>query len=200
MGAQFPVVMRLVARSLKTLGHHVGTAYASNTVGTILGSLIGGFLMIPILGVQNTILWAVFINLVLGIALLYSSSLQVNLKTYVLPGLLLVWVLGARGIPAWDKAVISSGSFMPYRIEELEGALQQKNKILFYKEGMHTTVTTELAIDGNIFLRVNGKTDASLALDMRTQLLSGYLPMFFSKNPGECSGCGTGEWGHPGSG
>ena len=72
---------------------------------------------------------------------------------------------------------------MPYRIEELEGALQQKNKILFYKEGMHTTVTTELAIDGNIFLRVNGKTDASLALDMRTQLLSGYLPMFFSKNP-----------------
>ena len=183
MGAQFPVVMRLVARSLKTLGHHVGTAYASNTVGTILGSLIGGFLLIPLIGVQNTILWAIFVNIVLGIVLLYTSSLHVNLKTYILPGLLLVWVLCARGIPAWDKAVISSGSFMPYRIEELEGALQQKNKILFYKEGMHTTVTTELAIDGNIFLRVNGKTDASLALDMRTQLLSGYLPMFFSKNP-----------------
>ncbi len=91
--------------------------------------------------------------------------------------------MGARGIDPWDKAVISSGSFMPYRIDELEGALQQKNKILFYKEGMHTTVTTELSIDGNIFLRVNGKTDASLAMDMRTQLLSGYLPMFFSKNP-----------------
>ena len=183
MGAQFPVVMRLVARSLKTLGHHVGTAYASNTLGTILGSLIGGFLLIPILGVQNTILWAIFVNIILGIILLYTSSLQVNFKTYVLPGLLLVWVLGARGIDPWDKAVISSGSFMPYRIDELEGALQQKNKILFYKEGMHTTVTTELSIDGNIFLRVNGKTDASLAMDMRTQLLSGYLPMFFSKNP-----------------
>ena len=72
---------------------------------------------------------------------------------------------------------------MPYRIDELEGALQRKNKILFYKEGLHTTVTTELSVDGNIFLRVNGKTDASLAMDMRTQLLSGYLPMFFSKNP-----------------
>ena len=183
MGAQFPVVVRLVARDLKTLGHHVGTAYASNTVGTILGSLIGGFLLIPILGVQNTILWAVFVNIALGIILLYTSSLQVNLKTYVLPGLLLVWVMGARGIDSWDKAVISSGSFMPYRIDELEGALQHKNKILFYKEGLHTTVTTELSIDGNIFLRVNGKTDASLAMDMRTQLLSGYLPMFFSKNP-----------------
>jgi spermidine synthase len=193
MGAQFPVVMRLVARNLKTLGHHVGTAYASNTVGTIVGSLIGGFLMIPILGVQNTILWAVFVNIVLGIILLYTSSLHVNLKNYVLPGLLLIWVLGARGIDPWDKAVISSGSFMPYRIEELEGALQHKNKILFYKEGLHTTVTTELAIDGNIFLRVNGKTDASLGLDMRTQLLSGYLPMFFHKNPEDVLVVGQGS-------
>jgi spermidine synthase len=144
---------------------------------------MGGFLLIPMLGVQNTILCAVFVNIVLGIVLLYTSSLTVNIKTYVLPGLLMLWVLGARGIDSWDKAVISSGSFMPYRIDELEGALQHKNKILFYKEGLHTTVTTELAIDGNIFLRVNGKTDASLAMDMRTQLLSGYLPMFFSKNP-----------------
>ena len=193
MGAQFPVVVRLVARNLKTLGHHVGTAYASNTVGTILGSLIGGFLLIPLLGVQNTILWAVFINIVLGIILLYTSSLQVNFKTYVLPGLLLVWVLGARGIDSWDKAVISSGSFMPYRIEELEGAIQHKNKILFYKEGLHTTVTTELSVDGNIFLRVNGKTDASLGLDMRTQLLSGYLPMFFHKNPEDVLVVGQGS-------
>ena len=193
MGAQFPVVVRLVARNLKTLGHHVGTAYASNTLGTILGSLIGGFLLIPILGVQNTILWAVFVNIVLGIILLYSSSLQTNLKTYVLPALLLIWVLGARGIAPWDKAVISSGSFMPYRIDELENALQQKNKILFYKEGMHTTVTTELSVDGNIFLRVNGKTDASLGLDMRTQLLSGYLPMFFHKNPEDVLVVGQGS-------
>lgn len=183
MGAQFPVVVRLVARDLKTLGHHVGTAYASNTVGTILGAFIGGFLLIPLLGIQNTILWAVFINIVLGIVLLSTSSLTVRFKTYVLPGLFLVWIFGARGIDAWDKAVISSGSFMPYRIGELENALQRLNKILFYKEGMHTTVTTELAIDGNIFLRVNGKTDASLAMDMRTQLLSGYLPMFFHENP-----------------
>ena len=59
----------------------------------------------------------------------------------------------------------------------------QKNKILFFKEGMHTTVTTELSTSGNIFLRVNGKTDASLGLDMRTQLLSGYLPMLLHANP-----------------
>ena len=72
---------------------------------------------------------------------------------------------------------------MPYRIEDLKEAEEKKNKVLFFKEGMHTTVTTELSTSGNIFLRVNGKTDASLGLDMRTQLLSGYLPMLFHTNP-----------------
>jgi len=83
----------------------------------------------------------------------------------------------------WDKSVISSGSYMPYRIGDLSEAEKKANKILFFKEGTHTTVTTELSVSGNIFLRVNGKTDASLAMDMRTQLLSGYLPMFLHENP-----------------
>ena len=72
---------------------------------------------------------------------------------------------------------------MPYRIGDLSEAEKKANKILFFKEGIHTTVTTELSVSGNIFLRVNGKTDASLAMDMRTQLLSGYLPMFLHENP-----------------
>jgi len=83
----------------------------------------------------------------------------------------------------WDKSVISSGSYMPYRIGDLSEAEKKANKILFFKEGTHTTVTTELSVSGNIFLRVNGKTDASLAMDMRTQLLSGYLPMFLHEDP-----------------
>lgn len=184
MGGQFPVVIKLVAHRLASLGRHVGTAYACNTVGTIFGSFIGGFLLIPWLGIQNTIIAAILVNAVLGIFLLMKSkSLSIQVKSYVLPGVLLLFVFCASGIAPWDKAVISSGSFMPYRIADLEGALLQENKLLFYKEGIHTTVTTELAVTGNIFLRVNGKTDASLAMDMRTQLLSGYLPMFFHEDP-----------------
>jgi len=184
MGAQFPVVVRLVANNLESLGHHVGTAYASNTVGTIVGSFLGGFVLIPWLGIQNAILFAVFINVLLGVSLLAESpGLSINVKTFGLPAVLIVLLLFAHDIQPWNRAVISSGSFIPYRMEDLDQALRNQNKILFYKEGIHTTVTTELAVTGNIFLRVNGKTDASLAQDMRTQLLSGYLPMLFNKNP-----------------
>lgn len=184
MGAQFPIVIKLIAQDLETLGHKVGEVYASNTVGTIFGSFIGGFLLVPHLGIQNAILSVAFINLLLGMGLLFSSpSLKPSVKAYGLPGILIVGLWGAWSLGTWDQAVISSGSYIPYRIKDLGEAEVKANKILYYKEGIHTTVTTELAVDGNIFLRVNGKSDASLALDMRTQLLSGYLPMFFHDNP-----------------
>ncbi len=184
MGAQFPVVVKLLTRGMSNLGSDVGRVYASNTVGTIVGSFVGGFFMIPILGIQNSVLTAVFINILLAGGLLsLSKSLTAPMKLYGLPLVLLACLWGGISMNAWDKAVISSGSFMPYRIKDLKEAENKTNRILFYKEGTHTTVTTELAVSGNIFLRVNGKTDASLALDMRTQLLSGYLPMFFQKNP-----------------
>lgn len=184
MGGQFPVVVKLLTHGLSNLGRDVGRVYASNTVGTIVGSFLGGFLMVPVLGIQNSVLTAVFINVALAaVLLLFSSSLSSRLKMYGVPLMVILCVLGGRSVDAWDKAVISSGSFMPYRIKDLQEAELKANKILFYMEGTHTTVTTELAVSGNIFLRVNGKTDASLALDMRTQLLSGYLPMIFQENP-----------------
>jgi spermidine synthase len=184
MGGQFPVVVKLLTRNLSNLGSDVGRVYASNTVGTIVGSFVGGFFMIPILGIQNSILTAVFINILLSVGLLsLTKNLPTWMKFYGLPLILLACLFGGYSMSAWDKAVISSGSFMPYRIKDLKEAEAKTNRILFYKEGTHTTVTTELAVSGNIFLRVNGKTDASLALDMRTQLLSGYLPMFFQSNP-----------------
>ena len=184
MGGQFPVVVRLVVRKLGTLGHSIGKVYASNTVGTIIGSFLAGFVLIPWIGVQNTILVAVGLNLFVGtIVLVFSADLTLNSKIYVLPAILVVCFLYGRSMETWDKSVISSGSYMPYRIGDLSEAEKKANKILFFKEGTHTTVTTELSVSGNIFLRVNGKTDASLAMDMRTQLLSGYLPMFLHGDP-----------------
>jgi spermidine synthase len=184
MGAQFPVVIRLTARRLETLGRHVGEAYAANTLGTIAGAFLGGFIFIPFFGVQNTLLCMVMVNVILGAVLIGGcAGVSATIRYYGLPAVVIAAVWAAHSVQPWDKAVISSGAYMPYRIEDLNQAVLRKNKILFYKEGLHTTVTAELANTGNIFLRVNGKTDASLALDMRTQLLSGYLPMFFHPAP-----------------
>ena len=111
MGGQFPVVIRLVVRKLDTLGHSIGKVYASNTIGTIIGSFFAGFVLIPWIGVQDTILVAVGLNLLVGtVLLIFSAGLSLNSKIYVLPAILVVCFLYGRSMEPWDKSVISSGS------------------------------------------------------------------------------------------
>ena len=48
-GVQFPVLIALLGRGHKDVGRQVGSTYAFNTMGGILGSLAGGFGLIPLL-------------------------------------------------------------------------------------------------------------------------------------------------------
>ena len=48
-GVQFPVLIALLGRGNKDVGRQVGSTYAFNTMGGILGSLAGGFGLIPLL-------------------------------------------------------------------------------------------------------------------------------------------------------
>jgi spermidine synthase len=73
-GAAFPLVNKLYSRSLENIGRSLGTAYALNTLGALLGSFIAGFVLIPWLGkagglrlvilVQFSLsgLWLVYLN------------------------------------------------------------------------------------------------------------------------------------------
>src|SRR5207253_296504 len=69
-GRQFPVAVRCCASRFVGAGRLTGRAYAINTLGTILGSLGTGFVLIPWLGVANTLLVLATFNVVLGIVLL----------------------------------------------------------------------------------------------------------------------------------
>ena len=103
------MVIRLVVRKLDTLGHSIGKVYASNTAGTIIGSFLAGFVLIPWIGVQNTSLVAVGLNLFIGVALLaLSTGLTLNSKMYVLPTILVVCFMWGRSMEPWDKSIVSS--------------------------------------------------------------------------------------------
>src|SRR5438105_15687680 len=66
LGLTFPLVARLFTQNLYKVGSGVGSSYAANTLGAILGSFVGGFILIPTIGVQNSITFAVIVNLIIG--------------------------------------------------------------------------------------------------------------------------------------
>ena len=189
LGAVFPVAARLLQRG--DGGHAAGFAYAVNTAGTILGSLVAGFVLVPAWGVQGTHLAALGLSGAIGLAALAIARARGDLKV---PDLLFaaVAVVAAGGLawsaPKWDPALMSAGAFRPQRASDLALMAQvgpaagstlrramSGERTLYYREGVNGSVLVGADEQDNRWLMVGGKIDASLD-DMETQVLLGLLP------------------------
>ena len=184
LGMTFPLVARLYTQSLYRVGSGVGSSYAANTVGAVLGAFAGGFILIPNLGVQNTIIFAVVMNLLIGCWLLISDIRVSALLRYA-SGLavLVLAVLVPLKVRRWDPNVLTSGvtvyadryESLPtdsLRLEEM-----RRDEMLYYREGLTTTVSVQ-RISGSdyLYFRSNGKIDGSYG-DALSQLMTSYIAM-----------------------
>jgi spermidine synthase len=70
MGMAFPLLCSLYGSQLKTLGRSVGLLYAVNTAGTVAGSLLPVFVLVPLVGIQKTLLLAALLYGAMGLLLL----------------------------------------------------------------------------------------------------------------------------------
>ena len=69
------------------------------------------------------------------------------------------------------------------RQQLLDRYTKDADPILFYKEGYTSTVTVHKSNNSeNVYLKVNGKVEASTIGDMPTQVLLGQIPMLLSPN------------------
>jgi len=184
MGLTFPVLVAALAGSAEGASGSVGRVYAWNTTGTILGSLVGGMALVPLLGIRGALLVAVSINLGLA-ALVFSAALP--RRTGVPAVVLSLAACGALAFtaPEWPPHRLQSGSFAYWGVtlararhgnKSIDRAMRDSLwDTIYYKEGRTATVSVVRWPDGSIFLRVNGKTDAGTG-DMATQVNLGHVP------------------------
>ncbi len=71
MGATLPVVSTLVINEKKTMGKRYAQIYSINTFGAVVGALLGGFLLIPLIGLDGAIYIAFLINFSISIIAFY---------------------------------------------------------------------------------------------------------------------------------
>ena len=68
MGATLPVISRFVARQPEDLRGHLSFLYGVNTLGSVLGALLAGFILLPRFGVSTTLYLAAAANVAIGLA------------------------------------------------------------------------------------------------------------------------------------
>lgn len=164
--------------------------YAVNSAGSCAGALV----VIPCivyLGLEGSLMLAAALSLAFAVGFSFESrggSTAVSIPCS-LAGCVLLLVL-----PGWNTQVLNQGVFQsgialmthekgrrddPELLAKILGA---NRKLLFYYEGLHSTVAVT-QLNNNTSLKINGRTNASTSKDMLTQLISGYLPMLFHRQP-----------------
>lgn len=205
MGATLPAASRVIADGIGTLGRKVGGAFAINTLGTMLGAIIAGFVFLPWIGIRHTIELAVGANILLGLVVL-AADVPVAARAILRPLTALVLVVVVPVIyhfkaPSWDQRVFGSAVYrLRDRVESLDALKQrlEKREFVYYKDG--TDATIAVARDPisrgegfNLSLLINGKPDASTDTDMQTQLLIAHLPMLLHPDPQDVLVVGLGS-------
>ena len=178
MGAAFPLVTRIVGASGGEPAAAVGRAYAVNTLGTIVGAFLAGFVLIrgDVLGLQNSIVVAALLNTIIGGYLLIKSrpagQTMIRHAAFAVFTVLIVAVT-ARLTGPWNRELMTSGPFMDR--PETPG----HRSVEYFFEDVDTTVAVVRSGKpvSNLSLVINGKDDASTgSLDLCTQLLLGHVP------------------------
>ena len=189
MGAMFPCALHLAARGLERIGRSVGQVYGANTLGAILGTALGGFVLVPALGIQRALVAAALANGAVALALVLVRGAGVGpAGRWAVAGGVLAVAGGAWLVPPWDQRVLTSGPAVyaaVYAAADRDAfrVLAHSRELLFYEDGPGGTVSVHRD-RGSLSLRINGKTDASNnPSDMRTQLLSAHIPLLLHAQP-----------------
>jgi len=122
LGALLPLAVKVYTPDLARVGRDVGYLYAWNTVGSITGSLISGFLLVPWLGTQEAFSLLVLANVGLALVVEMRTGARVALRVITVGFLALsaasLWT--SHGSPIIrDKSVARVQRILRPRIELL---------------------------------------------------------------------------------
>lgn len=186
IGLLFPFCARVVATAPAAVARDVARLYVWNTLGAVVGSLLAGFVLIPLIGIQAAILVGILLDVVLAAAVLGLLTLPSarRLQAYAAVGLVGLLALLVR--PPWNPLLMSAGMYQyvsdlsEYSHEAVRNFALSDFEVLYYEEGTTSVVTVARSMgSGNLWLANNGKVDASTKDDLPTQVLLGHLPFLF---------------------
>jgi spermidine synthase len=188
-GYQFPLLVGLLGAGEKRVGYEVGLTYAWNTWGAILGSLAGGFGLLPLLTAPR--LWWGSAALLAALAATVAVAAWLRHRRpdrLLLPlavGALALALGAARGPTAfWRHTPIGAGRAVSDFEDpnQLRGYLHDARRSLLREaEGVESSVA--LVARQDLALILNGKSDGSFREDAPTQVMSGLVGAILHPDP-----------------
>ena len=185
MGTTLPLIFKAYSDNYSTIGSDVGKLDASNSVGAVIGVLSAGFLMLPVLGIQNSIVITALINFAIGLSLLATKGkIKKQYFAAIIIGIVAIFLYA----PGYDIKTLNYGVYVQMfpglEFEDIENYLE-KQEILFYEDGLYSSVVVT-SLNNVETLNINGKAqcNTSPAAIMGANLLASIPYDAYSHNYG----------------
>ncbi len=202
-GAALPLIFHHLKRQVGDLGAAAGKLYSWNTVGSLLGALLGGYLLFFWLDLDRVYQVA--------LAAVVTAATLLTVQIFALPrvGALLILLVPALTavtlMPRWDPNPLAAAAFRlrQPRAEDSLGPQEffkqstANTRIAFYDDDPNSSVAvreTLLPTGPDPAIVTNGKPDGSIAFDYPTMALAALIPALFARQAehGFVIGFGTG--------
>jgi predicted membrane-bound spermidine synthase len=159
-GATFPLAVRILAKRAEDAASAAARVYAWNTLGAILGALVGGFVLIPALRFEGSIQLAVAASALVAVAAIWllerpSRTVAISVSVLVLGGMAAFW-------PSAPTALLRASALN----------LNNSGRMLYYAVGRSSSVVI-LEQSGSLAFRTNGLPEALVEMHGAAPHVSG---------------------------
>jgi spermidine synthase len=180
MGVGFPLALQGWSNYRHGVGLTTGTVYGVNTIGAVLGGLVTGFILIPMMGAQRSIIVLGIAGIWLGVTVALMFMRKIGKAVRMVPifaaaGLTVI----AFAIPSdlYVQKVVSSFGSIPVAVEE----------------GVTTTVAVQRNDEGNLLMTSNGVLIAGDDVHRTAQKMLGHLGVLLNRNAKDVLSVGFGS-------
>ena len=189
MGMSFPLAVRAMNENPEHLGDDVGKVYGANTLGAVVGSLSAGFLLIPTVGTQNSLIVVATVNAVLALMIGKREGGRLLVPITATAATLVFATIAV--FPA-DRVILAAGLFYGDQPEDL---------VYFHEDAQATVTIRQREKDDEPYyaLAVNGVAVAGTSPELHAvQRMQGHLPMLLGNEVRSVVhiGFGTGGTAH----
>jgi spermidine synthase len=185
MGMGFPLALQAWGNIKHKIAQTTGQVYSINTLGAVLGGIIGGFVFIPLLGVQYSILSFAILGTWFGTIIMVKFfpklHLYIRLTFLVVPLFFTIFMISM-------PSDLFYKNFVTNAVDD--------SKIIAIKEGVNTVVSVHESADGSRIIATSAVKVAGDRPGFRiTQKVLGHLGFLINKNSTDAVtvGFGSGE-------
>ena len=186
LGASFPVAVKTYIYNFKFRARGTGNVYAFNTLGAVIGSFLGGFILLPNFGTRFSLIVIAllfFISAFVLIKLIKKIENYSNLLKFqkIIPIFLFLLSFIAISIMP-NKTVVN------YNMQK-----NSNPKIIYHNDGVAHTIDIVESDEGNIIMMVNGNIEADTTyIQRRHFILKAHLPILLHEKVDEVAVVGLG--------